>query len=98
MTKESILFSKTIRNILSVFITNPANRFYLRQLCTLIDSSPHPVQLALKKLEKAGILNLQKEANVKFYVLNKTSPIYPEIKSIILKTLKLKSKKLNNGF
>ena len=84
--KEAILFSKTIRSLLSVFVTNPQKKFYLRQLCGLIKSSPRPVQLALKKLESAGILNFQKEANIKFYFLNKESPIYPEIKSIILKT------------
>ncbi|MFH1338325.1 MAG: nucleotidyltransferase domain-containing protein [Candidatus Omnitrophota bacterium] len=84
--RESILFSKTIRNILSVLVTNPKDRFYLRQLCTLIGSSPRPVQLALRKLERAGILNSEKQANIKFYYLNKQCPIYPEIKSIILKT------------
>lgn len=84
--RESILFSKTIRNLLAVFVTNPQDKFYLRQLCVLIKSSPRPIQLALKKLEKAGILNLEREANIKFYSLNKASPIYSEIKSIILKT------------
>lgn len=84
--RESILFSKTIRNLLAIFVTHPKDRFYLRQLCVLIRSSPRPVQLALQKLERAGILNLQKEANIKFYSLNKVSPIYSEIKSIILKT------------
>lgn len=84
--REAILFSKTIRNLLAVFVTNPQDRFYLRQLCVLIKSSPHPVQLALKKLEKAGILNSEREANIKFYFLNKASPIYSEIKGIILKT------------
>lgn len=84
--RELILFSKTIRNLLSVFVTNPNNRFYLRQLCGITNTSPRPVQLALKKLEKAGILNSKGEANIKFYTLNKVNPIYPEIKSIILKT------------
>lgn len=84
--RESILFSKTIRNLLSVFVTNPRDRFYLRQLCVLTGISPHPVQLALRKLENAGILSSKREANIKFYALNKGSPIYPEIKSIILKT------------
>lgn len=84
--KESILFSKTIRSLLAVFVTNPKDRFYLRQLCVLIKSSPRPVQLALRKLESAGILTSKREANIKFYLLNKASPIYPEIKSIILKT------------
>lgn len=84
--RELILFSKTIRNLLTVFVTNPKDRFYLRQLCVLIKSVPHPVQLALKKLEKAGILNSEREANIKFYSLNKASPIYSEIKGIILKT------------
>lgn len=84
--KESILFSKTTRQLLSVFVTNPKDRFYLRQLCVLITVSPRPVQLALQKLEKAGLLNSVREANIKFYFLNKASPIYSEIKSIILKT------------
>jgi predicted nucleotidyltransferase len=84
--RESILFSKTIRNLLSVFVTNPKDRFYLRQLCTLTGISPRPVQLALRKLESAGILIPRREANIKFYSLNKESPIYSEIKSIILKT------------
>jgi len=84
--KESILFSKTVRELLTVFVVNPKDRFYLRQLCAIIKSSPRPVQLGLMKLQKAGILNFQKEANIKFYSLNKKSPIYHEIKSIILKT------------
>jgi predicted nucleotidyltransferase len=84
--KENILFSKTIRKLLSVFVTSPQERFYLRQLCVLTDTSPRPVQLALKKLENAGILNSQREANIKFYTLNKQSPIYSEMKGIILKT------------
>jgi len=94
--KEAILFSKTIRKLLSIFITHPKDRFYLRQLCVLINSSPRPVQLALKKLEEAGILNFQREANIKFYTLNKASPIYTEIKSIILKTEAL-GETLRNG-
>lgn len=84
--KETFLFSRTIRKLLSVFVTNPKDRFYLRQLCVLTSISPRPVQLALRKLENTGILKSQKEANIKFYFLNKQSPIYPEIKGIILKT------------
>ncbi|MDP1854325.1 MAG: nucleotidyltransferase domain-containing protein [Candidatus Omnitrophota bacterium] len=95
--RESILFSKTIRNILSVFVTNAKRRFYLRQLCSLTGSSLRPVQLALRKLEKAGILVSQKEANIKFYSLNEQSPIYSEIKSIILKTEAI-GQALSKGF
>lgn len=84
--RETILFSKTIRKLLSVFVTNPQERFYLRQLSALTGCSLRPVQLALKKLENAGLLNYKKEANIKFYSLNKENPIYSEIKSIILKT------------
>ncbi|MCM8831902.1 MAG: nucleotidyltransferase domain-containing protein [Candidatus Omnitrophica bacterium] len=83
---ELILFSKTIRKLLLIFFTNPNKQFYLRQLCTLINSAPRPLQLALQKLEKAGILNSQKQANLKLYFLNKKNPIYFELKNIILKT------------
>lgn len=84
--KASILFSNTIRKILTVFVTNPGERFYLRQLCKLTLTSPRPIQLALKKLHNAGILVVEKEANINFFTLNKQSPIYSEIKGIILKT------------
>lgn len=84
--REILLFSKTIRKLLGIFVTTPKERFYLRQFCALTSISPRPVQLALKKLEDAGLLKSQREANIKFYFLNKESPIYPEIKSIILKT------------
>lgn len=86
LSNQSTLFSGTIRRLLVVFVTGPGQRFYLRQLCQLINSSPRPVQLGLQKLEKAGILKAQKEANIKFYSLNKESPIYEEIKGIVLKT------------
>lgn len=84
--KESILFSKTINAILSVFFANSSEKYYLRQLCSLINSSPRPVQLALEKLTKAGILNFERKANIKFYSLNKQSPIYNELRGIIFKT------------
>jgi len=84
--KEDMLFSNTMRKILAVFVTSPKERFYLRQLCILIDSAPRPIQLALGKLERTGILNSKREANIKFYSLNEASPIAPEMKSIILKT------------
>lgn len=84
--KETILFSKTIRKLLAIFVANPKNRYYLRQLCVLIESSPRPLQLALRKLEMSGLLESSREANIKFYRINEKSPIYPEIKGIILKT------------
>jgi len=83
---EPRLFSNIVRRLLTVFVSSPSQRFYLRQLCRLINSSPRPVQLGLRKLEGLGILKSQKEANIKFYSLNKESPIYTEIKNIILKT------------
>ena len=86
IVNESKLFYNTVRRLLTVFVTSPGQRFYLRQLCRFINSSPRPVQLGLQKLEGLGILKSLKEANVKFYSLNKESPIYTEIKGIILKT------------
>lgn len=80
------MFSKTIRKILAILVTNPEKRFYLRQLSELTSISLRPVQLALKRLVEEDILYVQKQANIKFYLLNKKNPIYPEIKSIILKT------------
>lgn len=80
------MFSKTTNKVLSIFIANSGERFYLRRLCALTGISPRPVQLALAGLENEGILKAQREANIKFYSLNEDCPILTEIKSIILKT------------
>jgi len=83
---ESLIRSKTARKVLTIFITNPDEKFYTRQLERLIKEPVSAVRRELQKLEKSGLLSSKKDANIKYYRVNKDYPIFDEIKKIILKT------------
>lgn len=81
------LFSSRVRvKLLTTFLTNPDARFYTRELERLLEESPYAIQRELRRLESIGLLGARREANIRYYAVNKDFPIYPELKSIILKT------------
>jgi predicted nucleotidyltransferase len=81
------LFSSRVRvKLLTTFLTNPDARFYTRALSRLLEESPYAVQRELRRLESIGLLTTEPQANIKYYSVDKSCPIYPELKSIILKT------------
>ncbi len=47
------------------------------------------VQTELKNLSNIGLLKIEREANIKFYRVDKDFPLYSELKSIIYKTIGL---------
>jgi len=65
---------------------NPTARFYARELARMVDEHYNAVWQELGSLEEIGLLLSEKDARVKYYSLNQGFPIYPELKSIILKT------------
>lgn len=81
------LFSSRVRvKLLTVFLTNPDARFYIRELERVLEESPYAIQRELRRLESIGLLVAEPEANLRYYAVNKQFPIYPELKNIILKT------------
>lgn len=85
MLKE-LFASETIVAILTILFANPKKRFYLRQLSGLTGKYPRSVSGALRKLEEAEIVTSARVGNLKYFSLSKKSPIYSELKSMILKT------------
>lgn len=83
---EALIRSKTTRKILAILFSNPADKFYMRQLERIIDEPISAVRRELKKLEKAGFLITSDEGRLKYFSVNKANPIYEELKKIVLKT------------
>lgn len=83
---ESLIRSKTARKVLTLFITHPDDKFYIRQVERLIKEPVSAVRRELQKLENSGFLLSKEEVNVKYYWANKNYPIFDEIKKIIFKT------------
>jgi predicted nucleotidyltransferase len=84
------LFSSQARvAILNLFLLSPENRFYLREIASLTGQPVRAVQRELPKLEAIGLLEHKIDGNRKYYQVNKECPIFPELKSIFLKTVGL---------
>ena len=80
------LLGKTRRAILSILYGHADEQFYLRQLVRLTGCGIGAVQRELKALAEAGIIIRTKQGKQVYYQVNDRSAVYPELKSLIMKT------------
>jgi predicted nucleotidyltransferase len=84
------LFSSQARvAILGLFLLNPSDRFYMREVAARSGQPIRAVQRELTRLETAGLFSHIMDGNRKYYQINKNYPIFPELKAIFLKTFAL---------
>jgi len=83
---KTILGSKTRINILKLFVFNPKGEYYVREIERLIKTSFDLVRRELIHLESIGLLKSRVSGKQKYYTLNTEHMLFPEFKSMILKT------------
>jgi len=88
---DSFITSKTRVKLMLKFFTNPDTRAYLRELAEEFGESTNAVRVELNRLSEAGLLESQNEGRTRLYQANTKHPLFPELRSIALKTLKLDS-------
>jgi len=88
---DSFITSKTRVKLMLKFFTNPRTRAYLRELAEEFGESTNAVRVELNRLSEAGLLESENEGRTKLYQANTRHPLFPELRSIALKTLKLDS-------
>ncbi len=82
------LFSSSVRaDLLALLLNNPEEKFYVREIATLLRKNPSGVKRELDNLEKMGILTSKRVANLKYFQAEKKSPLFSELKSLIAKSL-----------
>lgn len=87
------LFTSGIRvNILHLFIFNPDDKFYARQIEKIRNIPYTAVRRELDNLISFGFLVRENESNRKYYKINRSFFLYPEIKNMILKTFGVSDK------
>jgi len=81
------LFSSAIRaEVLALLLNNSEERFYVREIATLLRKNPSGVKRELDNLEKMGILISKRVANLKYFQAEKKSPLFAELKNLIAKS------------
>ena len=78
--------SRLRKELLNLYFTNPDKKCYLRELERILGFSVGNIRRELINLKKTGLFLVEHKGNLTYYYLNKSYPLLPEIKSIILKT------------
>jgi predicted nucleotidyltransferase len=79
--------SKTRRAIFQLYFAHPEKKYYLRELERILNLPVQNIRREFLALEKNGIFIREKRGNQVYYSLNTKSPIFPELKSIVSKTI-----------
>jgi uncharacterized protein len=84
---EALLGSKLRAKVLGWLFTHPDERYFVRQLTTLLKEDSTNVSRELARLEKTGILVSTTEGRQKYYQANRQSPLFNELHGLMLKTV-----------
>lgn len=80
------LFTKTQQRVLAIFFGQTEKSYYLNQVVRHADMGKGVIQRELNKLTACGLLVVSRQGNQNHYQANKQSPIFDELKSIVVKT------------
>jgi predicted nucleotidyltransferase len=83
---ETLLGSKLRAKVLGWLFTHPDERYFVRQLTTLVGEDSTNVSRELARMEKIGVLVSTTEGKQKYYQANRQSPLFNELHGLIVKT------------
>ncbi len=82
-----VLFGGTRSAVLALLYGRADKSFYTRQIAREVDASVGAVQRELETLAKIGLIVRTSSGNQVFYQANSSSPVFPEIRGLINKTV-----------
>jgi len=83
------LFAKVQQRVLAVLFGNPRRSFYANEVIALAQSGTGAVQRELRRLEASGLVTVTRVGNQKHYQANPGSPVFDELRALVLKTVGL---------
>lgn len=86
---EKLLGSQLRARVIGWLFTHPDERYYVRQLATLLGEDSTNLSRELTRLEGLGVVVSQREGKQKHYHANRDLPIFDELRSIAVKTVGL---------
>ena len=85
----ALFTSQARQDVLELLFLNAPKRYYLREIASLTQQPVRAIQRELARLEAGGLLTGSAEGNRKYYQANRESPIFPELKALMIKTVGL---------
>ena len=83
---SNALFSGVQQRVLVLIFSHPERSFYTSEIVRKVHSGMGAVERELSRLQSSGLVSVERIGNQKHYRANRQSPIFEELKSLILKT------------
>jgi predicted nucleotidyltransferase len=83
------LFSATQQRVLARFFGHPERSYYANELISATGGGSGAIQREIAKLERSGLIVAERRGSQKHYKANTDSPLFQELRGIVLKTIGL---------
>ena len=83
---ETLFTSQARVAVLQLLLLNAPNRYYLREVASLTQQPVRAIQRELARLKAGGLLTMTAEGNRRYYQANRESPVFSELKALMVKT------------
>ena len=84
---SNALFSKVQQRVLALIFGQPGRSFYMSEIVRNVHSGTGAVERELSRLQRSGLVSVERIGNQKHYRANPQSPIFGELRSIVTKTV-----------
>jgi predicted nucleotidyltransferase len=86
---SNALFSKVQQRVLALIFGQPDRSFYTSEIMRSVQSGTGAVERELSRLQRSGLVSVERIGNQKHYRANQQSPIFAELQSLVIKTVAL---------
>jgi predicted transcriptional regulator len=83
---SNALFSKVQQRVLALIFGQPERSFYASEIIRNVRSGTGAVERELSRLQRSGLVSVERIGNQKHYRANRQSPIFAELQSLVIKT------------
>jgi predicted nucleotidyltransferase len=81
------LFSKVQQRVMALLFGQPDRSFYTSEIMRHVDSGVGAVDRELSRLQRCGLVTLERVGNQKHYRANKQAPIFEDLRGLLEKTV-----------
>lgn len=86
---SNALFSKVQQRVLALIFGHPERSFYTSEIVRRVHSGTGAVERELSRLQRSGLVAVERIGNQKHFRANRESPVFDELQSLVVKTVGL---------
>ncbi len=88
---KALFSSQTRVKLLSTFLLHPEEEYFIRELTRLLHEQINSIRRELENLRRIGLVKARHRNRKKYYRIDTTFPLYPELRSIFSKEIQADS-------